>query len=80
MISRAIALVGVLALSLGLMLCSGCAGCGHFGPEPPAFKLCNGSRLMDEFAWFYADVQDLVFGVNYYTDINREFGGSPYID
>jgi hypothetical protein len=77
MVSRAIALVGVLALILGLGLFTGC-GCGPFGAAPPRFKVCNGARLIHEFQWLYADIQDLIFGVDYYADMNSEFGPGPY--
>ena len=73
MFLRALAVITLLA-TLGL---SGC-GCPAYGPEPPAFKLCNGSRLIDEFAWFYADIQDTIFGIDYYADLNAEYGASPY--
>ena len=74
MFLRAFAVISVL--SLGLL--NGCHCPESFGPEPPTFKVCHGPRILDEFAWFYADVNDVVFGIDYYVDLNEEFGPSPY--
>lgn len=73
MFLRAIAVITLL-VTFGLCGCK----CPAFGPEPPTFKVCNGARLMDEVAWFYADIQDTLFGVDYYADMNMEYGKTPY--
>jgi hypothetical protein len=73
MVLRTIALLTVL----GVLFLGGC-NCQTYGPEPPRFKVCNLPRVADECAWFYADVQDLFFGVDYYQDMNKTFGGTLY--
>jgi len=62
-------------------LVSGCSSCpSGTGRPAPAFKFCNGQRLLTELGWFYADIQDTIFGVDYYYDMDYEFDGSPYND
>ena len=75
MFSRAI-----IAFVFGcLLVVSGCCGCdSSIGQPAPAFKFCNGTRFMREVAWFYADVQDVVFGVDYNQDMHDEFPTRPY--
>lgn len=75
-----------LRLFAALALCSmpllgGCASTGSndgTGHSPPEFKMHNGKRIMKECGWFYASIQDTLFGVNYYADMEKEFGGGPY--
>ena len=75
MFRRTLAVISVL----GMVGFSGCCSAPEsFGPTPPAFKLCNGSRLLDEVSWLYADLQDTIFGVDYYYDLNFEYGDGPY--
>jgi hypothetical protein len=71
---RATALLGLFSLPF----LGGCHECETFGNPAPHFKYCNISRLGQECAWFYADVQDTFFGVDYYRDMEAEFGGGPY--
>ncbi len=73
MILRAI----FVALVLSCCFIPGC--CTRSGSaKPPPFRLCNIARLYDEVAWFYTDVQDTFFGVDYYYYIDHEFDATPY--
>ena len=75
MFHRALAILTVI----GMAAFSGCCSTPDtFGPKPPKFKVCNGSRLLDELGWFYADVQDMIFGVDYYYYMDHEFSSGPY--
>ena len=49
-----------------------------YGAAPPDFSCCYGSRLISELRWLHADVNDMVFGIDYYQDMNSEFGSSTY--
>lgn len=77
MFLRASFLVGICCL-LSLVGCS----TGKYGKEidrAPKFKVHNVGRLGHELAWFYADVQDVFFGVDYYDDMEGRFGDTcPY--
>lgn len=73
---RAIAALALLTLSCLAGCSSHCLK--HVGRTPPAFKVCNGSRLSNEVQWFYADIQDVVFGVEYYQDMEDLYGAGPY--
>src|SRR4029453_13860837 len=69
------------ALICCVPLVSGCATCADgIGRPAPALKFCKGSRLITELGWFYADVQDTIFGVDYYADMDRLYDGDPYKD
>lgn len=60
---------------------AGCASPGHYdgtGRCPPDFKFENGHRLVKEVGWFYADFQDVVFGVDYNQDMEDCYGRGPY--
>ena len=57
---------------------AGCCGCDSVGQPAPTFKFCTGARIVQEFAWLYADVQDVIFGVDYNQDIQDEFDTNPY--
>ncbi|MBI4601522.1 MAG: hypothetical protein HY721_06115 [Planctomycetes bacterium] len=64
-----------------LIFFAGCQGCGeskNIGRPAPAFKVCNGPRLLTEAGWLYAEVQDVLFGVEHYEHIERQWGASPY--
>ena len=76
MFLRAICVAAIACLPL----LSGCSGVGLAKPidAPPAFKFKNFERLTDEFAWFYADAQDMFFGVDYYEHMESRFGSCPY--
>ena len=67
-----------LAMALSCLFVSGCCSCGSVGIDPPMVKFCNGTRLAQEMGWFYADFQDIFFGVDYYYDIDHEFTAGPY--
>ena len=71
---RALALLGLLSLPF----LGGCHECETFGNAPPKLKWCNLTRLHGECLWFYADIQDTFFGVDYYRDMEGEFGSSTY--
>ena len=77
MLLRATFIAGVCCL----LFTVGCST-SEYGRDidsPPEFKVQNMGRLGHELAWFYADVQDLVFGVDYYDDLENRWGkGSPY--
>ena len=70
----------LLGFSLVIMtMASGCSHCAKYvGHKAPPFTLCHGARLANELGWFYADINDTLFGVNYYPSQNLEFGDSPY--
>ena len=74
---RKLALLGLVWLPLA-------AGCGAPGPcvdeqhPAPAFKLRNGQRIMTELGWFYADIQDILFGVTYYCDMEHKYPTRVY--
>ena len=75
MILRACILVAVLSCSF----LSGCCSCSSVGRDAPEFKVCNSGRLIQELGWFYADVQDTFFGVDYYYDMDHQFDDvGPY--
>ena len=67
-----------LAFALSCSLIGGCCVCDTVGIDPPGLKFCNLTRLGQEIGWLYADVQDTVFGVDYYYDIDHEFDSGPY--
>ena len=77
MLLRATLIAGFCCL-LSLVGCS----TSEYNPEvdkPPKFKVQNLGRIGHELAWFYADVQDVIFGVDYYNDLENQFGNrSPY--
>ena len=77
MLLRATFFAGICCL-LCLVGCS----TGTYGREidsPPKFKVQNLGRIGHELAWFYADFQDIFFGVDYYDDIEDRFGkDTPY--
>jgi hypothetical protein len=72
MILRKLALLGLVCLPLAAG-CSSPGSCNDEQHPAPAFKLRNGNRLVTELGWFYADLQDVIFGVNYYCDMEHEF-------
>jgi hypothetical protein len=67
---------------LGLVLFSGCATCKENKAleAPPPWKFENFQRLGVEFSWFYADIQDMIFGVDYFCHIQNKFQLQPYAD
>ncbi len=67
-----------VALLFTCMIFAGCCRCDSVGRTPPAFKFCNIGRIVDEAGWFYADVQDTFFGVDYYKDMHDQFDSGPY--
>jgi hypothetical protein len=48
------------------------------GRSPPRIRPYNGTRIAKECLWFYAAIQDTIFGIDYYVDMEEEFSGSPY--
>ncbi len=73
-------LITVTALC-GLPFVNGCStpsGYDGTGPAPPKFKMHNAKRLVKETAWFYADLQDTLFGVDHYADLENQYGAGPY--
>jgi hypothetical protein len=72
--SRIVTFLGVLALAFA----SGCSCPKFFGSPPPKPRFCHGPRLMGELAWFYADVNDLVFGIDYYEHMDTKYGRHEY--
>jgi len=74
MVLRALAVLGVL-------LCvsfSGCCSGDLYVSPPPPVKLCYGTRLAQECLWYYADMNDLVFGINYYNHMESKFQTEVY--
>lgn len=69
-----------LALAMSCLAVSGCCSCDTVGIDPPVFKFCNGTRLVQECGWLYADIQDTFFGVDYYYDMDHEFIAGPYAE
>jgi len=72
----------VLAMSLlSLTLFTGCSTC-HVNKEiqaPPPLRFENVGRLADEIAWFYADIEDLIFGIDYFCHVEHRFANTnPY--
>ena len=73
-------LIASVVLACGFLFSS---GCGHtcdmdIGQPPPPFKFCNFQRLAVELGWFYADLQDVVFGVTYYEHSENKFPSVVY--
>jgi len=70
----------LLASLLCLPFLGGCSTCevNTRLQDPPGFQFKNPGRLVDEIAWFYADIQDMIFGIDYYCEIERKYGGGPY--
>lgn len=74
-------LKAALALCAVALVGGGCAASNEYdgtGRNPPRFKFENGTRLVKEVGWFYADIQDTIFGVDYNQDMENEFGYNPY--
>jgi hypothetical protein len=69
------AIFAALVVACGLL--SGCCTRSGAGTPPP-LRFCNGQRLAAEFGWFYADLQDTIFGVDYYYYMDHEFDANPY--
>ena len=69
-----------LAGLFGLPFFGGC--CANPNPRPidapPPARCDNMSRLGDEFAWCFADFQDIFFGLDYYDHMEKRFGNDPY--
>lgn len=64
-----------------LAFASGCVSPPRYdgtGRSPPELKCENGPRLAKEMGWFYADVQDVIFGVDYDQDTEDRYGRGPY--
>lgn len=75
MLLRAFALLGLVVLPFS----SGCNTCHSnqvYGPPKPRAGYLD--RLGDEFQWFYADVQDVIFGIDYNCEMERKYGAGPY--
>lgn len=71
----------VRAIFAALIVCcaltSGC--CTRSGAAtPPPVRVCNLQRIVSEAGWFYADLQDTLFGVDYYYYMDHEFDSNPY--
>jgi hypothetical protein len=47
-----------------------------YGPPKPRLGYLR--RLTDEVQWFYADLQDVVFGIDYYCELEHKYGNGPY--
>lgn len=74
---RFLAAASVVCLSF---IC-GCHNCEkQVGRPAPAFKFCNPHRLIVETGWLYADLQDVIFGVEYYQDMEDLYSPGPYDD
>ena len=65
------------ALVVACSLTSGCCTRSGSATAPP-IRLCNMQRIVNEVGWFYADVQDTLFGVDYYYYMDHEFPSDPY--
>lgn len=68
-------------LIAGMIVVGGCTAPGKYngtGRPSPTLKCENGPRLAKELGWFYADVQDFVFGVDHHQDLEDRHGLSPY--
>lgn len=75
MLLRAITGLSLLCLTW----VSGCSHCEpYIGHPAPDFTLCHGARLATEFGWLYADINDMLFGIDYYPGLNSRFGDGPY--
>ena len=77
MLLRAIALSGFLCLPF----LSGCLNTCHVNQDaygPPRPRLGYLLRLTDEVQWFYADLQDVFFGIDYYCELEHKYGAGPY--
>ncbi len=65
------------ALVIACGLTSGCCTRSGSGGPPPV-RVCNLQKVISEFGWLYADIQDTLFGVDYYYYIDHEFASDPY--
>ena len=76
MFLRVFLLLGLICLPF----LSGCNTChvnrDAYGPPKPRLGYLD--RLTDEFEWFYADVQDVVFGIDSYCEVEHKYGAGPY--
>ncbi len=64
-----------------LALSSGCVSPPRYdgtGRPSPELKFENGPRLAKEVGWLYADIQDVLFGVDYNHDTEDLYGRCPY--
>ena len=65
------------ALVVACGLTSGC--CTRSGSGgPPIVRVCNLQKIVSEVGWLYADIQDTLFGVDYYYHMDHEFPSEPY--
>jgi hypothetical protein len=46
--------------------------------DPPPVRSDYGPQLAKEFTWWYADFQDLLFGLDYYEYLEKRWGEGPY--
>lgn len=46
--------------------------------DPPPVRGDYGPQIADEFTWWYADFQDLLFGLDYYHYMEDRWGSGPY--
>ena len=76
MLVRSALLAGLLCLPFLSGCSTNATPCGI--DDPPPFKFDNFNRLGVECAWFYADVQDVIFGVDYDAHIESRFPSNPY--
>jgi len=72
-------LIALLALISCLPMLEGCHSCGvKSGASAPPASFCHFQRFGTEIGWLYANVNDLLFGINYYPHIERKYGTGPY--
>ena len=65
------------ALVVACSLTSGCCTRSGSGSPPPV-RVCNIQKVLSELGWLYADIQDTMFGVDYYYYMDHEFDSAPY--
>jgi len=62
-----------------LAVVSGCSKSDiRTGPAPPPVSFCHFQRLGKEIRWFYADLNDMFFGIDYYPELEERYGRGPY--
>ena len=72
-------LIALLALVSCLPMAQGCQNCGvKTGPAAPPPSFCYFQRFGTEMGWLFADVNDLLFGINYYPYMESKYGAGPY--
>lgn len=72
-------LIALLALISCFSMLQGCqAGGTRAGAAAPPSSLCHSQRLGTEMGWLFANVNDVLFGINYYPHFERKYGTGPY--